>query len=152
MKHLLRGFAVLVALGAASLGQAAELVMVDSKACVYCMRFHREVGRTYAETAPGQIAPLRRVNRLKKWPADLADVTPVYYTPVFILVEEGREIGRFPGYATPEKFWSQLEPLLAKLEAPAPEPDEPVVAEAPAVPTLPSAVRKLLLTKRAGLW
>jgi hypothetical protein len=95
---------------------SAELVMVNSRACFYCARFQREVGRTYDESEAGQIAPLRKIDRLRKWPQDLSAVTPAYYTPVFILVDDGREIGRFPGYLNSESFWSRLKPLLAHLD------------------------------------
>jgi thioredoxin-related protein len=108
------------------LASAAELVMVNSRACYYCARFHREVGKYYSETDAGRSAPLRKVSRLKKWPEDLSTVTPVYYTPVFILVEDGREVGRFPGYTDEESFWEHLNPLLAQLETtPEAVPDRP---------------------------
>src|SRR5688500_16240905 len=79
---------------------AAELVMLDDRACVYCRQFHREVGRDYSNTGAGETAPLRKVNRWRKWPEDLGAVAPAYFTPVFILVDEGREVGRFAGYTT----------------------------------------------------
>jgi thioredoxin-related protein len=98
---------------------AAQLLMTDHRACRYCAQFNREVGKVYSKTEAGELAPLRRVSRLKKWPADLAAITPAYHTPVFILVEDGREVGRFAGYVGEEAFWQQLNPLLAKLEQPA---------------------------------
>jgi hypothetical protein len=61
------------------------------------------------------VAPLRTVSPLKKWPADLAGIKRAPFTPVFILVDEGREVGRFAGYTTPQAFWSQLQPLIARL-------------------------------------
>ena len=98
--------------------EAAQLVMTDHRACPYCALFNREVGKGYSQTEAGRLAPLRRVSRLKKWPTDLAAITPAYHTPVFILVEDGREIGRFAGYVGEETFWRQLNPLLAKLQEP----------------------------------
>jgi thioredoxin-related protein len=98
--------------------EAAQLVMTDHRACRYCALFNREVGKAYSQTEAGSLAPLRRVSRLKKWPLDLAAITPAYHTPVFILVEDGREIGRFAGYVGEETFWRQLNPLLAKLQEP----------------------------------
>ena len=99
--------------------EAAQLLMTDHRACRYCAQFNREVGKVYSKTEAGELAPLRRVSRLKKWPADLAAITPAYHTPVFILVEDGREVGRFAGYVGEEAFWQQLNPLLAKLQQPA---------------------------------
>lgn len=98
--------------------EAAQLLMTDHRACRYCAQFHREVGKVYSQTEAGRIAPLRRVSRLKKWPADLAAVSPAYHTPVFILVEDGHEVGRFAGYVGEAVFWRQLNPLLAKLQEP----------------------------------
>lgn len=95
--------------------QAAELVMVDNRGCTYCAKFNREVAPTYGATLAGRAAPLRKVSPFKKWPADLAGVTPAPFTPVFILVDKGREIGRFSGYDGEAKFWRRLKPLLAKL-------------------------------------
>jgi thioredoxin-related protein len=105
---------------------AAELVMVDSKACAYCNKFRREVAGDYVKSDAGRIAPLRTVYARKKWPEDLAAVTPADQTPVFILVEDGQEIGRFPGYTGVKAFWSHLNPLLAKLDtAAALAPEQP---------------------------
>jgi len=101
--------------------EAAQLVMTDHRACRYCAQFNREVGKVYSQTEAGQLAPLRRVSRLKKWPSDLATITPAYHTPVFILVENGREVGRFAGYIGEEAFWQQLNPLLARLEPSPPD-------------------------------
>ena len=95
--------------------QAAELVMVDNRGCSYCAKFNREVAPGYSATSAGQAAPLRKVSPYKKWPADLAAVTPAPFTPVFILVDKGREVGRFAGYDGEAKFWARLKPLLKKL-------------------------------------
>lgn len=95
--------------------QAAELIMVNSRSCGYCASFNREVAPTYNATAAGRLAPLRKVSPLKKWPADLAGVAPTTFAPVFILVDDGREVGRIFGYPSESHFWGKLKPLLAKL-------------------------------------
>ena len=94
--------------------RAAELVMVDSKLCTYCAKFNREVGKTYSGTPAARVAGLRKVSAFKKWPADLAGVTPAPFVPVFIVVDNGREIGRFAGYTNAANFWNRLNPLLRK--------------------------------------
>ena len=108
-------FAAMIVLCAMPASQAAELVMVEMRACSYCAKFRNDVAPSYNSTAAGQVAPLRSVSPLKKWPADLAGVRRAPYTPVFILVDEGREIGRFAGYTDPDAFWAKLNPLLAAL-------------------------------------
>lgn len=118
--YFLRKIWILLALGMAGAimppAQAATLVMVDWQACVYCRNFNREVAREYERSSAGQIAPLRRISVLKTWPADLHRVLPARGTPVFILVENGREIGRIRGYVGRKRFWAQLDPLLSKLQ------------------------------------
>jgi hypothetical protein len=113
LRALLAALALTVFTG--SFAGAAELVMVDVSWCTYCAKFRREVAPGYSSTPAGKIAPLRKVSPLKSWPKDLAGVTPAPFAPVFILVEQGREIGRFAGYVDPESFWARLQPLLARL-------------------------------------
>ena len=103
-------------LGAPSFLSAAELVMIDARACTYCARFRAEVAPIYDTTAAGQIAPLRPVSPLKAWPEDLAGVRPARFAPVFILVENGSEVGRFAGYTNRKHFWEQLWPLIVRLQ------------------------------------
>jgi hypothetical protein len=98
-----------------SFAGAAELVMVDVAWCSYCAKVRREVAPSYGETAAGKVAPLRKVSPLKSWPQDLAAVTPAPFTPVFILVDRGREIGRFMGYTDAAAVWAKLNPLLSRL-------------------------------------
>ena len=99
----------------AAFAQAAELVMVELRSCPFCAKFDREVAPAYASTTAGKLAPLRRVSPLKHWPNDLAGIRPAPYTPVFILVDKGREIGRFVGYSGAEGFWAKLGPLIDRL-------------------------------------
>jgi hypothetical protein len=83
--------------------------MVDDPACQYCRRWNKEVGAGYAQTPEGRAAPLKRVGRNSK---ALSDFAPVVYTPTFILVREGREVGRITGYPGQFFFWEELSALL----------------------------------------
>jgi len=89
---------------------AATLIMVDNPACQYCRRWNKEVGAGYARTPEGRAAPLKRVGRNSK---ALSGLAPVVYTPTFILVREGREVGRITGYPGQFFFWEELSALLA---------------------------------------
>jgi thioredoxin-related protein len=89
---------------------AATLIMVDDPACQYCRRWNKEVGAGYARTPEGRAAPLQRVGRNSK---ALSGFAPVVYTPTFILVREGREVGRITGYPGQFFFWEELSALLA---------------------------------------
>ena len=87
---------------------SAQLIMIDSKGCVYCARWNKEVGTDYSTSALGQIAPLRRVDARGKWPSELKGVGRDYFTPTFVLIHGGKEIGRIRGYTGKDWFWSHL--------------------------------------------
>ena len=95
---------------------AAELVMFEQKGCVWCQKFDREIAPAYDKTAEGKRAPLRRLDIAEPIPAKLAFVTRERFTPVFVLVEDGREIGRIRGYPGDIFFWGLLANLIERLE------------------------------------
>jgi thioredoxin-related protein len=116
---LLRLLFLLLALGAGiAPAAAAELVMFEAAGCPYCARWNREVAPIYPKTVEGKRAPLRRVDIAAPRPADLAAIGGVVYTPTFVLMDGGREIGRIVGYGGDEIFWSLLTDLVAKLDTP----------------------------------
>ncbi len=77
--------------------------------------FNREIAPTYKKTDEGLRAPLRRINIDKPLPPDLAFIQVERLTPLFVLVDKGREIGRIRGYPGEESFWMQLSVLFEKL-------------------------------------
>ncbi|MBO6718725.1 MAG: transcriptional regulator [Rhizobiaceae bacterium] len=107
-------FLALAALPTPSTAYAAELVFVEVMGCVYCIRFNRQMADAYQASETGKQVPLRRVNLRQRWPADLRNVDRPPYTPVFILVENGAEIGRFNGYTNPQRFKRELASLLGR--------------------------------------
>lgn len=114
----LRGFAAALALGAIALfgpAQAAELVMFERAGCPWCARWDAEVAPAYMKTAEGQRAPLRRHNLDQGQPRDIALERPVRYTPTFVLVDGGKEVGRITGYIDNGMFWGMLSPLMQRL-------------------------------------
>jgi hypothetical protein len=66
-------------------------------------------------TTEGKAIPARRVDITKPIPADLDFVKLERLTPVFVLVDNRREIGRFRGYAGDDHFWGLLGVLVARL-------------------------------------
>ena len=94
---------------------AASLIMVDWAACPHCQRFHREVEPGYSADPAGRRAALRRVNVLRSWPSDLRGIRRAHAAPVFILVDNGHEIGRFSGYGGRALFWRNLNILLSRM-------------------------------------
>ena len=103
----------------ATTATAAELIMVETRGCAWCIIWHREIGPAYPRTAEGRRAPLRTVDlsRLDELQLELTGGR-VTATPTFILVEDRREVGRIVGYPGAEFFWHLLGEQLAKLPAP----------------------------------
>ncbi len=97
--------------------RAAELVMFERAGCPWCQRWEREVAPIYPNTPEGRQAPLRKVDLDRGVPADLTLAAPVRFTPTFVLVENGREIGRVTGYINDASFWGLLEKLLLKTDS-----------------------------------
>ena len=96
--------------------QAAELVMFEQAGCTWCETFDREIAPIYPKTAEGRRAPLRRVNIDRPLPSDLAFIEMERLAPLFVLVENGHEIGRIRGYPGEDNFWGLLGILIKKLD------------------------------------
>ncbi|MEP9355455.1 thioredoxin family protein [Xanthobacter sp. KR7-65] len=94
---------------------ARELLMFERKGCAYCMKFDHDVAPIYEKTDEGRRAPLRRVDLSQGAPGDVTLATPVRFTPTFVLVDEGREVGRITGYASDEAFWGLLGSLTSAM-------------------------------------
>lgn len=99
-----------------SAARAAELVMFEQAGCIYCQAFHREITPVYANTAEGARAPLRRLDIAQALPPDIAFIQIERLTPLFVLVDNGREIGRIRGYPGEEHFWGLLGGLIKKMD------------------------------------
>lgn len=109
------GLIVAIALWATALPAraATELLMVEQAGCIYCERWHAEVGGEYPLTDEGREAPLRTV-RLRDMPIEGVQIArPVIYTPTFILLRDGVETDRIEGYPGEDFFWGLLGGMLA---------------------------------------
>ncbi len=116
MKCFMSAILVLTAWLAVALPAAsAELIMYEQRHCEYCEQWNEEVGVVYHKTGEGKLAPLRRVNIHEKSPADIAHIESGRFTPTFVLVNEGTEIGRIRGYPGETFFWGLLGQMLKKL-------------------------------------
>ena len=96
--------------------QAAELVMFEQAGCTWCETFDHEIAPIYPKTEEGRRAPLRRVNVDRAMPSDLAFIEVERLAPLFVLVENGHEIGRIRGYPGEDNFWGLLGALIKKLD------------------------------------
>lgn len=113
---LLGAVAAPVARAAAESG--AALVLLERHDCPWCRRWLREVGeQSWNLSDLGRRAPLRRVDVAQRLPPDLRHIANWRFTPTFVLVADGREVGRIIGYQADLFFWQQAEALLARLPA-----------------------------------
>ena len=96
--------------------RAAELVMFDAPFCEWCERWDEEVGVIYHKTDEGRRAPLRRLALSAPRPDDLESIEGLRYTPTFVLLDQGREIGRILGYPGEANFWGLLGQLLQSID------------------------------------
>lgn len=96
--------------------KAAELIMFEAANCTWCEAWDRQIGAIYPKTDEAKIAPLRRVDIDAPRPPDLSGIRSVVYTPTFVLMENGEEVGRILGYPGEAHFWGLLGIELGKLD------------------------------------
>jgi cytochrome c551/c552 len=120
-RFLLALAALTVGFLAGAVAQASEVVMFEQGGCVYCARWNRDVAPVYDKTAEAKVLPLRRIDIGQQGNAGVTLASPVRYTPTFVVVDNGKEIGRITGYISDDSFWGLLDSLAAKLETP-PQP------------------------------
>nr|PZN76044.1 MAG: hypothetical protein DIU57_17750 [Pseudomonadota bacterium] len=86
-----------------------KLILVADPGCPYCARWEEEVGKAYAASEEGRFAPLERRERDDP---EVKKFGNIIYSPTFILVRDGVEVGRIVGYPGPDFFWGLLGKLL----------------------------------------
>jgi hypothetical protein len=96
---------------------SAELLMFEEDGCVWCARWDSEVSADYDASPEGRVAPLKRYDlRRDPLPDALKLQSRVRYTPTFVLVDRGEEVGRITGYPGKDAFWNLLDGLMGNLE------------------------------------
>lgn len=95
--------------------KAAELVMFESEGCEWCEAWDEEIGVVYRKTREAKIIPLRRVDMDSDIPADLSHLDGLMYTPTFVVMKDGREVGRIIGYPGEDFFWQLLNEIIEKI-------------------------------------
>jgi hypothetical protein len=96
---------------------AAELFMYRRDGCPWCATWDREIGPIYPKTDIGRRVPLRIVDLDRNGASAVRTRGPVRFTPTFVLVDKGLEVGRIEGYPGDDFFWGLLERLEEKLRA-----------------------------------
>lgn len=103
-------------LPAATVAAELRLYMVEQRGCIYCAMWDREVGDAYHLTDEGRRAPLERIDLRAPVPEGVAFQRPAVFTPTFILLRDGQEVGRIEGYPGEDFFWGLLGMLLEKAQ------------------------------------
>jgi hypothetical protein len=100
----------------AAAAEAARMVFLERSDCPFCRRWLRDVGeQAWNRSDLGARAPLRRVDVSGGLPADLRFIANWRFTPTFVLVRGGAEVGRITGYNGDTFFWQQAESLIGRL-------------------------------------
>ncbi len=94
---------------------ASQLLILEQDGCPWCDRWNDDIGVFYHKTSEGKRAPLRRIDIHNKIPDDLRELKLGRYTPTFVLMDEGKEVGRIRGYPGEDFFWGLLGQLMKKL-------------------------------------
>ncbi|MDA7947105.1 MAG: hypothetical protein MPJ78_06470 [Hyphomicrobiaceae bacterium] len=103
--------------GSTSGARTAELVMFEQPLCEWCEVWEEEVGVVYSKTSEGKKLPIRKIDIHDTRPTDLGAIKPVIYTPTFVLIHEGSEVGRILGYPGEDHFWGLLNSLMERIPA-----------------------------------
>lgn len=121
-----RGFALallktlivlLVALVPSGASAQTFLLMAEEDGCYWCESWDEEISHIYPKTVEGKTAPLKRYNLHNETP-DVTLEQTVRFTPTFILVHNGTEVGRIEGYPGEDFFWSLLSMLFTRANVP----------------------------------
>ncbi|MEM6489214.1 MAG: hypothetical protein AAF677_13280 [Pseudomonadota bacterium] len=93
-------------------GKGVRLLMLDQAWCAWCERWDAEIAPAYPLTSEGRAAPLVRHDIWDPLPEGVRLARPARYTPTFVLLCGGRELGRIEGYPGDDFFWGLLSRLL----------------------------------------
>ena len=102
-------------LGTQQVSAEVRLMMVEQDGCPWCERWKSEIGPIYPKTTEGRIAPLMKVMIHDPLEKGITLASPPVYTPTFILLNDGQEVGRIEGYQSDEFFWWFMETMIKKL-------------------------------------
>jgi thioredoxin-related protein len=106
---------------AARAADALELLFVERSGCPYCALFKREALQAYIASELNLSAPLRRASLDDGQPTGASLDEPVRFTPTFVLLRDGREVGRVVGYTDNALFFGAVERLISDVRR-KPEP------------------------------
>lgn len=110
-------FVLMLALAPVAAKADTYLLMAEEDGCHWCAKWNKEIAHIYPKTAEGRTAPLKRYDLHGETP-DVAFESKVRFTPTFILVHNGGEVGRIEGYPGEDFFWSLLSMMFSQANIP----------------------------------
>ena len=116
VRHIKAAFAALLLWPTAAFAET-YLLMAEEVGCMWCARWNSEIAPIYPKTAEGKAAPLRRFDLHNDDPG-VDFQSRVTFTPTFILVEDGKELGRIEGYPGEDFFWGLLGMMFDRAKIP----------------------------------
>ena len=119
------------ALAGTARGAELRLLMIEQPGCEWCEAWQAEVGVVYARTAEGRAAPLLRSMIYDPLPEGVTLARPARYTPTFVLLVDGREVGRIEGYPGEDFFYGLLQRLITRARRAAGAVPSAVSAQSP---------------------
>lgn len=96
--------------------RVVELVVFEHGDCTYCRIFRSAILPRYRENGQEARAPIRFVR------VEHADMTAlglrgrITMVPTFVLMQDGREVGRIEGYWAPDNFFRLVASMLARTD------------------------------------
>ncbi len=96
--------------------RGAQVIMFEQQGCEWCEVWNQEIAPVLPKTPEGKCAAFSRFDIHNPSSDLLKKIKPIIYTPTFVVLEDGKEVGRVLGYAGEDFFWFQLATELKKLE------------------------------------
>ena len=109
-------FALLLAILPLKAGADVFLLMAEEDGCLWCEKWDEEIAHIYPKTTEGQTAPLVRYDMHDGTPTQFTLNSAPRFSPTFILINNGLEVGRIEGYPGEDFFWPLLLELFNRAE------------------------------------
>lgn len=87
------------------------LYMFEEPGCPYCRKWKQEVEQSYLNSPEGRFAALEKRSNTD---AEARRLGRIVYSPTFVLVAEGIEVGRIVGYTGADFFWGEIDTLFKR--------------------------------------
>jgi thioredoxin-related protein len=100
----------------AARGRSVELLVFEHRDCVYCRVFRSDTLPRYRESENASKAPIRFVSIEHTDTTNLKLSGAIQMVPTFVLMQDGREVGRIAGYWAPDNFFKMLSNLMLRTD------------------------------------